>query len=268
MPPLTFFGLPPSLTPTREVELGKAFVKLLGETMQLPIQPVVAASYSELSDELAEGRIDFAWLPPLEASRLSEHCGIILLAQAVRAGQSHYFSVFFTRADSPIQKLEELEGKEIAFVHRRSASGYLVAVATLKQAGIAFAEPPIFAGSHAEVVRAVLEKRAEAGATFCTFEGEPSRGKMVEAGWTQALDTAEVPMRIIAIAGQVPSDVICAWPGTSFRLRQRLFGVLTELHRTQQSKKLVRDLFGADRFAEVDPKVFSPLTEKIERFAR
>ena len=56
--------------------------------------------------------------------------------QAVRHGErGEYHSVIFVRDDSPITAPEHLKGARMAYVHHRSASGYVFAAAHLGLAG-------------------------------------------------------------------------------------------------------------------------------------
>jgi len=252
MSALVLFGLPPLPDPARAAGLARAFAQLLAEELGAPFEARLVASYGELADELATGRVDFAWLPPLHAARLARHSGVALLVQAQRAGRSGYHSVLFGPPRSPLQSLRDLAGKRLAFVHRHSASGYLVAASLLAREGIVLAGPPLFCGSHAAVVAAVREGRADAGVTFCTFAGEPEAGEIVTAGWTQAEAGSGEPMRLLAVAGQVPADTVCAWPGVSREQRLSMSRLLLELHTRPAGLQLLQQLFGAERFTPVD----------------
>ena len=54
----------------------------------------------------------------------------------VRHGLKSYRSEFLVRADSKIKKLEDLNGKKVAFVDPISTSGYILPFYLLKQKGI------------------------------------------------------------------------------------------------------------------------------------
>ena len=245
MSQLILFGLPP-LPASVENLLARELGAYLGSAMDMPVEVRLYANYSELSDHLAEGRLDFAWLPPLPAAGLRRHCGIAMLAHAVRLGLDAYYSVLFTREDSPIQAPEDLDGKKIGFVHRRSASGFLVAEARLRRLGIRPQSPPTFLKSHAKVAEAVAGGSVDAGATFCSFHGEPDEGKVALAGWIQA--EIESPMRLVLCTDPIPADVICAWPGTSKILRESMTSALLSMASDPAARDLMHGIFGADRF--------------------
>jgi len=245
MSQLILFGLPP-LPAAVESRLGRELGAYLGAAMDMPVEVRLYANYSELADHLAEGLLDFAWLPPLPAAGLHRHCGIAVLAHAVRIGLDAYYSVVFTREDSDIHKPEDLAGKKIGYVHRRSASGFLVAAARLRQLGIRPKSPPSFLKSHAKVVQAVADGAVDAGATFCSFEGDPEDGKVALAGWIQA--ESKTPMRLVLNTEPIPADVICAWPGTSQTVRDSMTAALLSMAADPAAQDLMRGVFGADRF--------------------
>lgn len=51
--------------------------------------------------------------------------GFRALVMVTENGQDHYKSIVVVRADSPITRVADLKGKHVAFVSRKSASGYL-----------------------------------------------------------------------------------------------------------------------------------------------
>jgi phosphate/phosphite/phosphonate ABC transporter binding protein len=250
MPQLILFGLPPTLPDQVGPGLAREFGELLSERLGAPVDVRICANYSELSDRLAEGDLDFAWLPPLPAAGLRRHCGISVLTHAVRAGLHAYYSVIFVREDSPIEGTANLAGRRMGYVHRRSASGFLVAAATLSDRGIETAAAPQFLKSHARVVDAVQQGVVEAGATFCNFEGDPDEGVVTHAGFKQG--GTDLPMRIVLRSDPIPADVICAWPGTQHGSRARMTEALVGLGGDERGRGILDAIFGAERFDVTD----------------
>ncbi len=250
MPQLILFGLPPTLPDEVGPDLAREFGELMAERLGAPVDVRICAHYSELADRLAEGQLDFAWLPPLPAAGLRRHCGISVLAHAVRSGMHAYYSVVFARGDSPIREPADLAGRRMGYVHRRSASGFLVAAAAIRELGVVPAAPPQFLRSHARVVDAVQQGAVEAGATFCSFEGDPSDGVVVHAGYKQ--EGVDLPMRIVLTTHEIPADVICAWPGTSQADRAKMTEVLVGLADDGAGRSILDAVFGAERFDVTD----------------
>ncbi len=262
MSQLILFGLPPTLPehvgPGLAHELGIHLAEGLGS----PVEVRICANYSELADRLAEGDLDFAWLPPLPAAGLRRHCGISVMAHAVRSGLHVYYSVVFVRDDSPIREPVDLQGRRMGYVHRRSASGFLVAAARIREQGLDPASPPDFLKSHAKVVEAVQQGTVDAGATFCSFEGSPDDGVVVHAGFKQ--EGIDAAMRIVLHGGPIPADVICAWPGTSLGSRRQMSDVLLSMADDDRGRRLLDAVFGAQRFDVTDVAGLDRLDHALE----
>lgn len=250
MPQLILFGLPPTLPEAVGPDLARTFGELLGDRLGAPVDVRICAHYSELADRLAEGQLDFAWLPPLPAAGLRRHCGISVLVHAVRSGLHTYYSVVFVRGDSPVREPADLAGRRMGYVHRRSASGFLVAAAAMREQGVEPATAPQFLRSHARVVTAVEQGAVEAGATFCSFVGDPEAGVVAHAGFKQG--GVDLPMRIVMRSREIPADVICAWPGTSQNDRARMTDALVGLAADEAGRSILDAIFGAERFDVTD----------------
>lgn len=242
---------------------------VLTRRLDRPVTVVPAVSYTELADRLADGHVDFAWLPPIEAAHLTDYTGVHLLLQAVRHGErGEYHSVIFVRDDSPITAPEQLNGARMAYVHHRSASGYVVAAAHLVELGVETATPPLFLGSHAAVVQAVAEGRAKAGATFGTV-GVPDDVLAVEnAGWQEFPPSPRRPMRVVTWAGPVPPDAICAWPGTSRLLRNSVVEVFLAAADDAADATAFRAVFGTGRFGLPDRGRYERLNGSLATLRR
>lgn len=263
---LITFGVPvlaAEQTAAAAAALGAVLERRLGQ----PVRVIVAASYTELEDDVADGQVDFAWLPPFEAGQLLAGVGVEPLLRAERGGRSVYHSVIVARSDGPVAKLADLTGRRIAFVHRRSASGYLVAAAHLIVKGIELG-PPLFFGSHSAVVDAVVSGRVDAGATYATL-GDPAADPpdVRSASWHQ-LPHLGADLRAIAAAGPIPADTICAWPGTSRGLRRALADAIVAAGHDAADGAVLAALFGTAVFAPADPAAFDQLGRAAATVAR
>lgn len=242
--------------PTREKV--ERFCEALSEAIGIDIQPRVYDDYQALVESIGAGETHLAWLPPIVAVRAVAQGSAIPVVLPVREGDSSFAAALFSRVDSNIMTVADLRGARSAWVDEQSAAGYLVIRAYLRSQGLdldqAFGEQ-MFWGSHAAVVEAVLSGRADVGATFAHLE--PGRQQVRSAGW------GEQPVRIVAMAGPIPADVIAAsirLPSSTIRtLREALVYSLTErLHRRSL------DLFEAEGFTPVESHHMALLTHLLE----
>src|SRR5262245_58804182 len=177
---------------------GQRLAAYLGTRAGAPTRPFVASSYGALVSGLNEGRVDIGWLPPLVYAT-SAHAGrLVPLVKFVRHGRGHYFAAFIVRAGSPIRELAQLRGKRIAWTDPRSSAGYLFPRAHLLELGFdpeRFFSNQVFVGSHRAVVEAVLEGRADVGATYYS-PGKP--GEVVANAWAQHFPARASEIRVLA----------------------------------------------------------------------
>lgn len=264
---LITFGVPP-LAAEQTVHVAQALATVLQRRLGQPVEVPVATSYSELEDSLAEGQIDFAWLPPYEAARLSEHVGVAVLLRAVRGGHVWYHSVLFAREDGPVKRVLDVAGRRVAWVHRRSASGYLVPAAHLFEAGVVPASPPLFLGSHAAVIRAVLTGEADAGATYGSARDPDSTPPLLAAASWDPLGVRAASLRPLVALGPIPSDTVCAWPGTSRAAREEFAAALAAAGEDAADAGILNALFGTDRFVPAETGAFEVLHAASAALAR
>ncbi len=182
-----------------------SFCAALANAIGLEAEPHCSEDYPALLEAMHGGRVDIAWLPPVVALRAASTGRALPIALPVRRGVSSFYSALFTRAGAPFRRAAELSGARVAWVNPQSASGYLVIRAALRAQGIdlerAFSAET-FAGSHAEVVAAVLGGDADVGATF--MHHDPRGASAARAGWGAA------DVHVIARVGPIPADVIAA----------------------------------------------------------
>ena len=267
MGPLITFGVP-LLAAEHTAHAAHAMAAVLERRLGQPVSVLVAASYSELEDGLAEGQVDFAWLPPYEAARLSEHVGAHVLLRAVRGGFAKYHSILFAREDGPVRSVMDLAGRRIAWVHRRSASGFLIPAAHLYQAGVEPSEPPLFRGTHQAVVQSVLAGEADAGATYGSAQdADATPPTLTSASWNQ-LGEGEGALRPLVALGPIPSDAVCAWPGTSRGVRDKFVAALVGAGADAADAATLNALFGTDQFEGADPGAFEVLHAASAALAR
>lgn len=266
MSPITL-AVVPSATPG-DSDLG-ALTRLcseLGKLLDTQVRGVHPESYSALASELERDRVQYAWMPPALVVLASEDVRIQPLLTAVRGDRTDYHSALFVPADSPLERIDQLQGTCVAWVDRTSASGYLMPRLQLASRGLdpgrLFREE-MFMRSHGEVVRAVLDGRADVGATY--GERPPPGERVRRAGF---LDVApERGVRVLEWTGAIPNDVI-AGHGLLPRAAHRVFGnaILTLAERAD-GKKLLYDAFHAERFTTTPRDALRPLWPLV-RLAR
>lgn len=154
----------------------------LEERLGVDVELFPASDYAGVMQGLLAGQLEFAGLGS------AGYAGIYLQdPEAVRPlyttmqidGSLGYYSVMYTRADSGITTLEEMEGHSLAFADPNSTSGYLVPLAELRGMDIepeAFFSETGFGGGHEQAVIAVLNGQYDAGVTWTSGVGDITQG--------------------------------------------------------------------------------------------
>jgi phosphonate transport system substrate-binding protein len=233
----------------------------LGELTPRIVIPQLLRSQADLALQISRGMVHIGWMPPLLALQLSQAGTAKVAFCSVRAGQSSYHSVLYTRRGTEVRTLADLAGRHAAWVERNSAAGYVIPRLRLASAGL---NPDKLFGresfheAHAHAARAVFSGAADIGATFAVFDQRA--GRLVRAGWQEAgipLDHAH----LLATAGPIPSDGIVLSTKLPPDIAAELTGALAQL--TRRCPDAVRTLLGADEFAPPQAMHFDELAKLV-----
>ena len=239
----------------------RAFCHALAAAAGTEIAGRAVANYDTLLDDVADGAVDIAWLPPMLAFRATSRGMAQPLAAPIRNGASSYSTALFTRADGAIRTFADLNRVRAAWVDRQSASGYLLVRAHLRALGLdlgtAFGAE-MFLGHHDAVARAVLDGEADVSATFVYVVPDARGGEIVRhAGWGQA------PVHVLTKIGPIPSDVLTCSSRVPFHVRTTLQAALVESHAPELELS-ADELFDAEGFAPCAEDHFAPLAEMFD----
>lgn len=234
-------------TPAALERFGAQLAYAVGE----PIHVEVFGSYGALRRALAAGGAQLGWMPPVVLAEDAAAYGLEPLVTSQRNGSTRYCSVLFTRADTPIQVIGDLRGKTVAWVDHCSAAGYLLPRLHLAAEGLnvtTLFRRELFLGSHGEVVRAVFDGRADAGATY----GGPPDAADADARSGFADVAPGRPVRVLFRTAAVAADAVVCDTRLPAPLRDKLTRALLHLGTFSVGRRVTRLVFGADGFAPAD----------------
>lgn len=229
----------------------------LARALGRPVIPNVLASNDELHVEVAAGRAQIAWAPPLVAIELSDAGLVTVDVCCARDGQIDYHAAIFTRHSSTIEKLADLKGSHVAWVDKQSSAGYLLPRTRLIEEGLdvdtLFAKES-FLGTHQRVACAVLDGEADVGATYMSLD--PTTGRPVSAGWLEGGAGINGAF-VVATVGPIPSDTIVFSRRIPAELKAAVANEVMALPASVP--EAVGGLFRADGFAAVPDGHFAAL---------
>lgn len=253
-----YLGMPPSLPAEVIHRELRPFLRYLERRLDRPVELVVTKDYNSLRSMLLAGKLHMANLPALQfVLARQQNPKLRALVTHTIEGARSYQSYLVTRDDSAISTVEQLEGKRFCYSDAGSTSGYLVPRHYLRGKGLApdrlFAKT-FFSGDHLKVMKDVIKGRCDAGAVYSTA--------MLGA---RSLGVANTRLRLLAVAGRVPYDIICVPPRVSAALTARIRRALLDLDPPRDlGRQSVGVTFRIDGF--VKPRLSD--FETIQRAAR
>ncbi len=234
---------------------GAVAMRKLSKLLAPEFNIAVAHSYANLVDALAEGELDLAWLPPVAYVRAVRSGAARLMLTLEREGRRSYSAAIVTRAADTVTRVQDLAGKDVAWVDPWSAAGYLVPRCMLRAAGI---EPDAtfaaqsFRGSHEGVLQALLDGSADIGAMFCRIA---ENGEITGGAWHD-----DRRIRPIAVGAEaVPGDTICVTTTLSVADARKTIARFLETAARPATGPLFREVFGTDRFVAANASRYEGL---------
>lgn len=232
-PPLQF-GLPPSFPAEVTRREMAPFLDYLGRRIGRPVELRVVPGYHALREELVDGRLHLANMPPLQFV-LAQHArpDLRVLVSNLYEGSGSYQALLIARDDARITSAAELKGRRFCYVDHESTSGYLLPRLFLRRQGLdpdRLFQSVHFSGDHIAVMKEIVSGRCDAGAVYS--------GAMNVA---YQHGVASSRLRLVTVTGQLPYDLICASPRLPASLVRALERALLEL---DPKRDLGRDVVG------------------------
>ena len=254
VPPPSFVGVEARLHPFLRWVGGRAGVELVRRHV---------TSYDDLVKSLRAGSVQVAWLPPIPFARLDAEGVVRSLVCAERGGHDAYVAVLFARADSDVSLLTDVRGRRVGWVDPLSTTGYVVPrmrLASRFPEGSTIFSKETFFGSHAAVVRAVLDGAVDVGASYGGFSerGELVRGAFADFGARSA------DLRVVDAFGAIPADVIAIHSSVGPEAEASLAAAFEATSSDPAMLDAIRTTFGAMSFVRKPVVGYDMLRTEVE----
>jgi ABC-type phosphate/phosphonate transport system substrate-binding protein len=292
------FGIARSVDPSQGRARLKELCGLLSNDVGTTFVPRHPATYRELEEECERGELALAWVPPIATAKLQASGAVAVLALPLRRGAVCYRAALITRPEGPAS-LSNLQGASIGWVDRESCSGYVMPRLFLAASALnlkTLFSSETFLGSHSAVVDAVVAKRVQVGATFCSADSTPEHSPARETfpppaafqsssppkrpsvfppalpppqaslppgAWSGSGGKTSLPLRMLATSAPIPNDAIIVSTALPVDLRTRLLRWFLDL-KSARAQKLCLDLFGAGGFRVAAPEHFAALQQMMQ----
>ena len=253
-------GLNPSERSEDTQKNAEILADLIARKIEMPVHIFVAQDYSGLVEALRARTIDFAFLAPVSYVHAERIADAKVLLKAERRGSPYYFGSIVVRKDSPYYTIDDLKGKQIAWVDPSSASGHIFPKAALIEAGY----PPdslfakeVFAGGHDAVLLSVINGTIDAGATYAN----DTLG--ISGSWTQ-LESGGLKdqIRPIFFSQPIPGDNIA----TSRYMQEhysdlvkRVTDAIATMHKDPEGAEIMQSMYHVDAMIPATSEDYEPV---------
>jgi phosphonate transport system substrate-binding protein len=170
----------PTTDPGKVLRESQPLVAYLERATGAKVELTVPTNYAAVVEAVANDQVDIAYLGGFTYVQASGRAGVQPLVQRDR--DQNFHTLFITRPDSGINKLEDLPAHTFAFGDVNSTSGHLMPRYFMREAGVSienFKTPPIYSGGHDATALAVANKKVDAGALDeAVYERMVKEGKL------------------------------------------------------------------------------------------
>ncbi len=188
-------GIVPFEAPSEIFGRFTPLAQYLSKSIGKRIDVRVAPDYATAVHEMKEGITQMCFMTSLTYLHAKSEFALEPVVKALRNGKPFHRAAIFTREHSTVKTLEDIKNRTMAFVDEHSASGYLVPLAMLKDAGVDMKDITYhqFLGFHENVVRSVLA-------------GDFDVGAVIEAVLEKYLDNGA---RVVGVSENIPEFTLC-----------------------------------------------------------
>lgn len=246
--PLVFVFTPSGVQ--EEVVAGmEAVTDLLEAATGYTIEPQLVNSYNAAVEALCNGQSHISHLGSFPYLIAHDKCGIEPGGVFLRFGSDTYGTQLIARADSGFTGLEDLSGTKPCWNDPLSASGYVIPLGILGEAGVLDSlQEPLMVGSHASVVSSLYEGGiCDFGATWID-----ARGTIEE----EHPDVKEVVSIVYTSEDFIPNDMFVFHPDLDPTIREALLAAMIALPETEEGKAAYDQLYQIEGVVARDDSFF------------
>jgi phosphonate transport system substrate-binding protein len=256
-------GFVPAEDAQQVMQNAQPIVDILQKQLGMEIQPFVAADYTGVVEALRVNKLDVAFLTPASYVLARNEANVKVVLKSERKGIASYYAAIITRADSGIQRLEDLRGKTFAFGDALSTTGNIFPRKMFKERGI---DPVrdfkqiLYSGGHDATVLAVLNGKVDAGATYANSPDSE------DTAWMRYLkDPKDVKkIRAIAFSEPIPADNLVINGNLDEAIAKKVEEIFLQLSRDPKGKQMMRDLYQIDGFVPATDRDYDSVRQAFE----
>jgi len=244
------FGVVPLQDPSVMFRKFTPLSEYLSKKLSRRVDLKVAIDMDGAVEDIGRNNTQLCAMGPANYVEARKKFGVTVIVKALRKGKPFHRAAIVVKDDSAIRSVSDLRGKKFAFVSPKSATGHIMPLVTLKDAGIGIEDLSHyrFLKQHEGVARAVLDGEFDAG------------GLMEET----AAEYREKGLRILQLSPEIPEFNICCNLSVDEDTRLAIKNALISLDVSKAGDAEVLGSLGKDctGFVSADERDYDIFREK------
>ncbi len=249
------FGVVPLKEPSEMFRKFKPLSDHLAAELGRRVDLKVAIDMESAVKDLGDNVTQICAMGPANYVEAHRKYGVVVIAKALRRGKPFHRVAIVVRKNSPIQSVTDLRGKRFAFGNIGSATGHVIPLGMLKNAGMTTADLGHceFIGHHDRQIKAVLDGDFDAA------------GLIDEAAQKHLSDG----LRVLTLSIEIPEFNICCNPSVDGETRDHLRTILTSLTAANEKDVQILQALGKDctGFLPASEKDYTEFRDEIDSVA-
>ncbi len=259
--------LTPSTDAPAIIRDGQVLADYLLRTTGLHVKVTVPTNYIVIVEAFGTKRADVAIMNTFAYLLAHKKYGAnAVLRVARRYGELSYRGEFIVPASSGIERIEQLEGKTIAFVDPSSTSGYIYPMEMLKKLKVT-PKHQVFANGHNQVVTKVYLGDVDAGAVFFS-RPDTVTGEQLDARAKVKTEYPDVfeKVKIIGLTDEIPNDPVVVRNGLDAAITEKLVNALYEFAQTESGRKALMTIASIEGFKRASDQEYDDMRALVARY--
>lgn len=206
------------------------------------VEIAVASDLGTMLLWMKNGEVDLYFDSPYPVLVMGEESGAVPILRRFKGGVGEYHSVFFTRDDSEINSVEDIQGKKLALEENYSTSGYLLPVTYMIEQNL----QPVYKQGLltpvlADEIGFVFSGNDELTVEW-VLEGEVAAGVVDSTTFSEIADEQKANLRIITETEDVPRQMAVVRSGLDQTIIDALYAELLAMNNTDEGTAVLEKI--------------------------